>query len=145
MTRGLKPRDADGLIMTGCRNKEKSYSYSLLHLGRPGLKKKKKRPGPHFLRKQASHPKCQTENQKFVVSPGKMTSATEMAMQEQIYISQAQSHRGNAKGKPLPVAKPHKNLESCAGIGQRAKINYKLTKSGSSLLMATRSWLQGLF
>lgn len=56
MTRGLKPRDADGLIMTGCRNKEKSYSYSLLHLGRPGLKKKKKKARSSFPKKTGLPP-----------------------------------------------------------------------------------------
>lgn len=74
-----------------------------------------------------------------------MISATEMAMQEQIYISQAQSQRGNVKGKPLPMAKHYKNFDSYAKVGQRAKINYKLMESGSSLLTAMRSWLQGLF
>lgn len=148
MTKGLKLRDVDGLIMTGYKNKEKSYSYSLLHLGSSwsGQKKKKKKEvRSSFPKKTGLLPEMPDWESEIWHQTREMVSATEMAMQKQIPISQAQSQRGMQRANFFQWRRPSKTWDSYARIGQRTKINCKLMKSGSSLLMARRTWLQGLF
>lgn len=100
--------------MTGCRNEEKSYSYSVTLEKSLIRTKNKKRSGPNFLTKQASHLKWQAEMYD-------QTSATEITLPEEIHISQTQSQRGNAKSKLFQTHSPTKTQTHRLKSGRELK------------------------